>query len=322
MSTPSRLTELRLLLGIERNTTRHGEKWISGIGALLGIVAVYWLTRWTFPEHAAGAVGGALMVTSMGASAVLLAVPQGALSQPWAVVGGHLLSAFIGVSCQKLFPGHAWTAAIAVGLAVLAMYYLRCIHPPGGATALAAVIGGTQVHALDYGYLLMPVLINVAAILSMAIAFNALFPWRRYPAHLHKRRQPIPATRPAARQFELTQEDFSAAMEQLNSYVDITTENLTELLELAKQHAERNITHPDAIVRGRFYSNGKLGRLWSVRHVLEGEAPALRYRVIAGEQTGSSGSASPDEFRQWARFEVVLQDNGRWMKADEATARP
>ena len=318
MSPPSRLTELRLLLGIERNTTRHGEKWISGIGALLGILAVYGLTRWTFPTDAASAVGGALMVTSMGASAVLLfAVPQGALSQPWAVVGGHLLSAFIGVSCQKLFPGHAWTAALAVGLAVLGMYYLRCIHPPGGATALAAVIGGADVHALGYHYVLMPILINVMAILSMAIAFNALFPWRRYPAHLHRRRQASRITQPAQRQFELTQEDFSAAMEQLNSYVDITTENLTELLELAKQHAERNITHPDAIVRGRFYSNGKLGRLWSVRHVVESEGPALQYHVVAGEQTGTTGASSVDAFRQWARFEVVLQENGRWVKADE-----
>jgi len=317
MSPPSRLTELRLLLGIERNTTRHGEKWISGIGALLGIVSVYWLTRWTFPEHAAGAVGGALMVTSMGASAVLLfAVPQGALSQPWAMVGGHLLSAVIGVSCQKLFPGHAWTAALAVGLAVLGMYYMRCIHPPGGATALAAVIGGPDVHALGYHYVLMPILINVIAILSMAVAFNALFPWRRYPAHLHRRRLASRITQPAQRQFELTQEDFSAAMGQLNSYVDITTENLTELLELAKQHAERNITHPDAIVRGRFYSNGKLGRLWSVRHVLEGEALGLHYHIVAGEQTGAIGVASIDEFRQWARFEVLLQENGRWVKAD------
>jgi len=162
----------------------------------------------------------------------------------------------------------------------------------------------------------MPVLINVAAILAMAIAFNALFPWRRYPAHLHRRRQASRITQPAQRQFELTQEDFSAAMEQLNSYVDITTENLTELLELAKQHAERNITHPDAILRGRYYSNGKLGRLWSVRHVLEGEGPALAYRVVAGEHTGSTGTATPDELRQWARFEVVLQDNGRWVIAD------
>ena len=133
MSTDALLTELRLLLGIERNTTRHGEKWISGIGALMGIVAVYWITHWIFPAQSTDALSGLLMVTSMGASAVLLfAVPQGALSQPWAVICGHLLSAFIGVSCQKLFPGHAWTAALAVGLAVLGMYYLRCIHPPGG----------------------------------------------------------------------------------------------------------------------------------------------------------------------------------------------
>ena len=69
-------------------------------------------------------------------------------------------------------------------------------------------------------------------------------------------------------------------------------------------------------VRGRFYSNGKLGSLWSVRHVLEGEGPALQYHVVAGEQTGSTGMSSPDEFRQWARFEVVLQDNGRWVIAD------
>ncbi|HEV7272101.1 HPP family protein [Pseudoxanthomonas sp.] len=324
MSPPSRLSELRLLLGIERNTTSHGEKWISGIGALLGIVAVYWLTRWTFPEYAAGAVGGALMVTSMGASAVLLfAVPQGALSQPWAVVGGHLLSAFIGVSCQKLFPGHAWTAALAVGLAVLGMYYLRCIHPPGGATALAAVIGGPDVHALGYHFLLMPILINVVAIMAMAIAFNALFPWRRYPAHLHRRREAKRITQPAQRQFELTQEDFAAAMEQLNSYVDITTENLTELLELAKQHAEKNITHPQDIIPGRAYSNGKLGKLWSVRRVLtQEEMPAdagtdqLHYQVIAGEHVGRAGACSTGEFRDWARFEVVPQGRGRWMKAE------
>lgn len=323
MNPHSPLTELRLLLGIERNTTRHGEKWISGIGALLGIVAVYVITCWAFPGQASGVVGSLLMVTSMGASAVLLfAVPQGALSQPWAVVGGHLFSAFIGVSCQKLFPGHAWTAAVAVGLAVLGMHYLRCIHPPGGATALAAVIGGPELHALGYHYLLAPVLINVVAILSMAVAFNAMFPWRRYPAHLHKRRATSEVTRPSQRQFELTQEDFSAAMEELNSYVDITEENLTELLELAKQHAERNITHPEDIVAGRSYSNGKLGKLWSVRRVLTpDEAPAgagtgrVHYRVLAGEHAGQAGACTPDEFRQWARFEVVPQGSGRWMKA-------
>lgn len=309
------LHELRLLLGIERNTTRHGEKWISAIGAATGILAVWFVTRWSLGDAAMPA--GMLMLSSMGASAVLLfAVPHGALSQPWAVIGGHLLSAAIGVSCQKLFPGEAWTAALAVGLAVGVMYYLRCIHPPGGATALTAVIGGTDIHALGYHYLLAPVLVNLLAILSMAIVFNAVFAWRRYPAHLHRRRHASRVTWPAQRQYELTQEDFTAAMEQLNSYVDITTENLTELLELAKQHAERNITHPETIIPGRYYSNGKLGRLWSVRQVLKADDPArLAHSVVAGHDLGHTDVCPVAEFRQWARFEVIQQRNGRWVPA-------
>ena len=324
MTSTSTLHELRLWLGIERNTTSHGEKWISGIGAVMGILSVYWITRWAFPQGFNGTPGGMVMLTSMGASAVLLfAVPHGALSQPWAVIGGHLISAAIGVTCQQLFPDQTWTAALAVGLAVGAMHYLRCIHPPGGATALAAVIGGVEVHALGYHYLLAPVLVNVVAILLMALAFNALFPWRRYPAHIHKRTQASPITQPAQRQFELTQEDLYAAMEQLNSYVDITSDSLTELLELAKQHAERNITHPREIQAGHFYSNGKLGRLWSVRQVLQG-SPAntamadeiVTYQVLAGDGMNNVGESSVGEFRQWARFEVQPQGNGRWFKKE------
>jgi len=319
-STPV-LQEIRLWLGIERNATRHGEKWISALGALLGIASVYWITHWVFPDGFNHTPGGSLMLASMGASAVLLfAVPQGALSQPWAVLGGHLISATIGVSVQRWFPGHTWTAALAVGLAVGAMHYLRCIHPPGGATSLAAVIGGADIHALGYSYLLSPVLINVLAILLMAFAFNAFFPWRRYPAHLHRKHAAARATQPAERQFELTQEDFAAAMEQLNSYVDINSESLTELLELAKQHAEQNITHPEHILPGHCYSNGKLGKLWSVRRVqAQGDAALMagqivEYAVVAGAQAGQSGSCSVEEFRTWARFGVRLQETGRWVK--------
>jgi uncharacterized membrane protein len=251
----------------------------------------------------------------MGASAVLLfAVPQGALSQPWAVIGGHVLSAFVGVTCQKLFPDQTWTPALAVGLAVGVMHYMRCIHPPGGATSLAAVIGGSEVHALGYHYLIMPIFINVIAILLMAIVFNALFHWRRYPAHLHKRIRESKQTQPAERQFELTQED---------SYVDITTENLTELLELAKQHAEKNITHPADIIPGNFYSNGKLGKLWSVRQVLDEsdqdvipEKDRVIYKVLAGDGAYQTAICLRSEFRQWARFEVKPQGNGRWIKVE------
>lgn len=314
------LQELRLLLGIERNTTRHGEKIISGIGAFLGILAVYWGTRWCFPDGFMHTAGTLIMVTSMGATAVLLfAVPQGALSQPWAVIGGHVLSAFVGVSVQQLFPDKTWTPALAVGLAVAVMHYLRCMHPPGGATALAAVIGGAEIFKLGYFYLVAPILINVLCIMLMAIVFNAFFPWRRYPAHLTRRKLAKPALA-SERQFELTQEDFSAAMEQLNSYVDITAENLTQLLELAKQHAEKNITHPEQIIAGHFYSNGKLGNLWSVRQVVDAadnqnaSKDQVIYKVVAGDGGYATGICLRAEFRQWSRYEVKQQPNGHWKK--------
>lgn len=306
--------ELRALLGVERNTTSHTEKLISGLGALVGMLVVYGISL-TVCGQGPGTV---LLVASMAASAVLLfAVPHGALSQPWSVLSGHLLSAFIGVSCQSLFPDYFWTSALAVGLSVTAMHYLRCVHPPGGATALTAVIGGADVHALGYLFLVTPILVNVLAILAAAIAFNSVFSWRRYPAHLARRRK-SKRVRPSERQFELTQEDFAAAMEQLDSYVDITAESLTELLELAKQHAEKSITHPEHIVTGRFYSNGKLGNLWSIRQVLDdsGEddsSTRVIYKVMAGDGAYKTGISSRDDFRQWARFEVVPQ-NGRWIK--------
>lgn len=312
--------EARGYLGIERNNTSHSEKIISGLGALLGILAVYWGTRLAFPHGYLNTAGNFLMVTSMGASAVLLfAVPHGALSQPWAVFGGHLISAFIGVTCHQLFPHQIWTGALAVGLAVCAMHYLRCIHPPGGATALAAVIGGAEIYALGYHYLLMPILTNVVAILLMAIAFNVAFSWRRYPAHFARRQKAAGHTKPAERQFELTQEDFAAAMQELDSYVDVTAEGLTELLELAKQHAEKNITHPAEITAGHFYSNGKLGQLWSVRVVIDAEENThadkdkIIFKTVAGAGAYDTGLCRRDEFRQWARFEVV-QQNGRWIR--------
>lgn len=318
------LQQCRLWLGIERNTTSHSEKLVSALGAFLGILAVYWGARWSFPHGILHNPGSLIMVTSMGASAVLLfAVPQGALSQPWPVAGGHLISAFVGVSCQQLFPDQTWTPALAVGLAVGAMYYARAIHPPGGATALAAVIGGSEIYRLEYYYLLNPILLNVGCILLLAVVFNGFFSWRRYPAHLNRRKLAKP-TATAERQFELTQEDFSAAIEALDSYVDITHDNLTQLLELAKQHAEKNITHPEHIIAGHFYSNGKLGKLWSVRQVIDAADSAqlqnkdqVIYKTLAGDGAYATGICLRHEFRAWARYEVKPQANGHWLTCQD-----
>ena len=120
------------------------------------------------------------IVPSMGASAVLLfAVPHSALGQLWNVIGCHLISAAIGVACYQWLPSNGIAAGASVGLAIGAMYYTRCIHPPGGATALAAVIGGQNIHALCYQYILTPIAINTTTILLVALLFNALFHWRR-----------------------------------------------------------------------------------------------------------------------------------------------
>lgn len=161
----------------------HVEHWVSGIGGLVGIVGVMLIS-----QAQLGLAGSASVISSMGSSAVLLfVVPHGPLSQPWAVFGGHLVSAIVGVACVKLIADPMLAAATAVGLAITAMVYLRCIHPPGGATALAVVIGGDAVHRLGFEIVLTPVLLNTVTILLVAVLFNYPFPWRRYPVALARR---------------------------------------------------------------------------------------------------------------------------------------
>ncbi len=309
----------RALLGLERNTTSHAEKMLSASGAFLGILLVYGLSAHVLSEPASRT----LVVASMGASAVLLfAVPHGGLSQPWPVLGGNVLSALLGVACARLIPAPLLAGATAVGLAVGVMYYLRCLHPPGGATALTAAIGGPDVQTLGFHYALMPVLGNVLCTLLLAFLFNYAFAWRRYPAALGKRHAPTALPAPALRDVELTQEDFAAAMHKLDSYIDITVDGLTELLELARENAVRDTLHPAQILAGRCYSNGRLGRQWSVRQIIDAAegAPAGKdqviYKVLAGDGAWQTGLCLRDEFRHWALFEVLLE-KGHWVKVQE-----
>ncbi len=147
------MSALLSFLGIEITPVSHAEKIISGIGGFAGIYAIFLVSNIFLPIGSA-----ALVVASMGASAVLLfAVPHGPLSQPWSVFAGHMVSAVIGVSCVILIPDLFVAAAVAVGLAIGVMYYIRAIHPPGGATALSAVVGGADVHALGYQFVITPI---------------------------------------------------------------------------------------------------------------------------------------------------------------------
>lgn len=151
----------------------------SGLGGCVAIAAIVY-----FCDRFASGQSASLLVASMGASAVLLfALPHGPLSQPWAVIGGHGCSALVGVACAALVSNLPLAGALAVGSSIALMMLLRCVHPPGGATALSAVIGGPTVHALGLRYVFTPVLLNALVIVSVAVAFNAVLGGRRYPAY-------------------------------------------------------------------------------------------------------------------------------------------
>jgi len=177
-----------------------------------------------------------MIVPSMGASAVLLfAAPHAPFSQPWNVVAGHLLSAVIGVACWQWIPQITLAASAAVGLAVGAMYFTRSLHPPGGATALAAVIGSEELHGLGFGYVFQPILVNVVVILLVAILFNGLFKWRRYPAHLLSKTKP--ASSDADEYAPINHEDFVYALSQIDTIVDASEDDLLKIYQLAtKRH--------------------------------------------------------------------------------------
>ncbi len=125
------------------------------------------------------------LVGSFGASAVLIyGAPHVEYAQPVNLVGGHLISAFIGISIYKLIPFDvALASALAVSVSIAAMHFTCTIHPPGGATALIAVIGSDQIHSLGYLYMVSPIASGVIIMLLVALFINNLSgdPARHYP---------------------------------------------------------------------------------------------------------------------------------------------
>jgi len=122
------------------------------------------------------------LIGSFGASSVLVyGIINSPLAQPRNLIGGHVISAMIGVTVFKLFAGELWFAcALAVSLSIVAMQITKTLHPPGGATALIAVTGGKKIEELGYLYVLSPVLSGVLILFAVALIFNNLR-HRRYP---------------------------------------------------------------------------------------------------------------------------------------------
>jgi len=150
----------------------------SWIGAFLGIAAAG-LASQAFFEG----LDLTLMIGSLGASAVLVyGAPRSPLAQPRNLIGGHVLSAIVGVACWKLLHQYPWlAAALAVATAIAIMHATRTLHPPGGATALIAVIGSREVHDLGFLFVLVPCTLGPLVLLAVALVVNNIPGSRRYP---------------------------------------------------------------------------------------------------------------------------------------------
>ena len=205
------------------------ERLIACVGAVLGIG----LTMVVCAGVPMAAADLPIIVAPLGASAVLVfAVPSSPLAQPWSVVGGNILSTLVGVTAFQLIPQPTIAAGVAVGCAILVMSLLRCLHPPGGAAALTAVIGSQGIHAAGYGFAFAPVGINSIALVTLGMMFHCATA-RSYP------HQPAPAPAPG---FHAA--DIDAALDEMHESFDIAREDLQALLTRAEAHAA-------ARVRGR-----------------------------------------------------------------------
>ena len=157
-----------------------GELVWSWLGSALGIgICGYLSSRYFEPRDLT------LLIGSFGASAVLVyGAIKSPLAQPRNLIGGHVLSGLAGVSCYYLFGDTVWlAAAMAVSLAIVVMLATRTLHPPGGATALIAVIGGTKIHNLGFLYAFVPAGTGAVTLLVIALLVNNLSKGRKYPEY-------------------------------------------------------------------------------------------------------------------------------------------
>ncbi len=150
----------------------------SWIGAFFGIAAVAYINFNTIEK-----TDLVMIIGSFGASAVLIyGAIKSPLAQPRNLLGGHIFSAVIGVTSYQLFHSNIWFAgAVAVATAIAFMHATKTLHPPGGATALIAVIGSEKIHNLGYLYAIIPVGFGAIIMLVVALLINNIPRTRKYP---------------------------------------------------------------------------------------------------------------------------------------------
>jgi len=227
-------------------------KLLSVVSCFSAILIVAWVT-----QKSGVSAAYPIIIASMGASAVILFIMPGSpLAQPWPLVGGQLVSAMTGVVCAQAFTDTAFASACAVGGSVLVMLLFRCLHPPGAATALTPIMAGDPITSLGYGFVLMPVGINVAIMLIMAIVINRWVLRYEYPTVLHlkdnKRHQHSTLIQPAQRT-GISEQDLEQALENMDMFMDVSAGDLSKLFTHAQMQSFKryrgNIICADIMVK-------------------------------------------------------------------------
>lgn len=202
------------------------------IGVWLGIVGTEWAARTLL------GVSAPWFIAPMGASAVLLfAVPASPLAQPWPIVGGNMLAALIGVLVAQWLGHGGLAAAVALALTIGFMVKLRCVHPPGGAVALTAVLGGDAVARLGLEFVLAPVALDSVLLVLIGLVFNTALR-RRYP-HRQPEHHSLQHTHDLTpnERVGVQPGDLDAILAGRGELLDIDKDDLREIVQQVEQRA-------------------------------------------------------------------------------------
>jgi len=212
-------------LGQNQTNVSQQERYRAAVGACVGLF---------FTMLAGRYIGGLAGVNdwamaSLAASALLVFVlPSSPMAQPWAVIGGNVISALIGIACVNLLDSPIFSAPVAVGLSILCMLALRCLHPPAAAIAMITSLGSIS----GFQYAVFPVLTDSVLLILVGVIYNNLT-GKAYPYFLR--------TKPVASQIEIGQsKEIDAVLSRYNQVIDINRADLAALISQVELRAYEN----------------------------------------------------------------------------------